>query len=126
MCLNRWKPIEFGLRSSTVCVSSPSYESLQEAIAFATNDGEFDAYVAVGGGSTIDTAKAANLYSTYPVEDFLEYVNPPIGKGRPVPGPAETADCHSHYCRDRQRNHRCGNLRLHSAPCQDRHRASSA
>ena len=66
----------------------PSYESLQEAIGFATN-GEFDAYVAVGGGSTIDTAKAANLYSTYPVEDFLEYVNPPIGKGRPVPGPVK-------------------------------------
>jgi len=64
----------------------PSYESLQEAIAFAT-DGEFDAYVAVGGGSTIDTAKAANLYVSYPIDDFLAYVNPPIGQGRPVPGP---------------------------------------
>jgi hydroxyacid-oxoacid transhydrogenase len=63
----------------------PSYESLQDAIAFATA-GEFDAFVAIGGGSSIDTAKAANLYSTYPVEDFLEYVNPPVGRGRPVPG----------------------------------------
>jgi hydroxyacid-oxoacid transhydrogenase len=64
----------------------PTYESFQDAIAFATA-GEFDAFVAVGGGSAIDTTKAASLYSTYPVEDFLEYVNPPIGRGRPVPGP---------------------------------------
>jgi len=61
----------------------PTDESFQEAIRFATK-GEFDALVAVGGGSTIDTAKAANLYSTFPAE-FLDYVNPPIGKGLPVP-----------------------------------------
>ncbi|MCB0099605.1 MAG: iron-containing alcohol dehydrogenase, partial [Caldilineaceae bacterium] len=30
-------------------------------------------------------AKAANLYATWPA-DFLAYVNPPIGEGRPVPG----------------------------------------
>ena len=64
----------------------PTYESFQDAIRFALAGG-FDGFVAVGGGSTIDTAKAANLYATYPVEDFLEYVNPPIGRGRPVPGP---------------------------------------
>src|SRR5947208_707935 len=62
----------------------PSDESFQEAIAFASAR-EFDGFVAVGGGSTMDTAKAANLYSTYPA-DFLDYVNPPIGKGLPVPG----------------------------------------
>jgi hydroxyacid-oxoacid transhydrogenase len=62
----------------------PTDESFQEGIRFAT-EGEFDAFVAVGGGSTIDTAKAANLYSTFPAE-FLDYVNPPIGKGLPVPG----------------------------------------
>jgi alcohol dehydrogenase class IV len=41
----------------------------------------------VGGGSAIDTAKAVNLYTTYPADDFLDYVNPPIGKGLPIPGP---------------------------------------
>ena len=63
----------------------PTDASFQEAIAFATA-GRFDGYVAVGGGSTMDTAKAANLYATFPA-DLLTYVNPPIGKGRPVPGP---------------------------------------
>ncbi len=65
-------------------VVEPTDASFQEAIAFAA-DGGFDGYVAVGGGSSIDTAKAANLYSTYP-DNFLAYVNPPIGGGKPVPG----------------------------------------
>lgn len=67
----------------------PTDESFLDAIEFARRGsalGEYDAIVAVGGGSTIDTAKAVNLYTTYPPEDFLDYVNPPIGKGLPVPG----------------------------------------
>src|SRR5579885_380003 len=64
----------------------PTDESFQDAIHFARQT-PWDAIVAVGGGSTIDTAKAVNLYVTYPPEDFLDYVNPPIGKGIPVPGP---------------------------------------
>jgi hydroxyacid-oxoacid transhydrogenase len=67
----------------------PSDESFLDAIAFARDEG-YDAFVAVGGGSTIDTAKAVNLYTTYPPADFLDYVNPPIGKGLPVPGPLKT------------------------------------
>jgi hydroxyacid-oxoacid transhydrogenase len=63
----------------------PTDVSFKEAIKFA-EEGNFDGFVAVGGGSSMDTAKAANLYSTYPA-DFMTYVNPPIGRGIPVPGP---------------------------------------
>ena len=63
----------------------PSEASFREAAAFASEEG-FDGYVAIGGGSTMDTAKVANLYATHPA-DFFEYVNAPIGKGTPVPGP---------------------------------------
>lgn len=63
----------------------PTDASFRAAADFAARGG-FDAYVAVGGGSTIDTAKAANLYATHPA-DFFDYVNAPIGRGLPVPGP---------------------------------------
>ncbi len=63
----------------------PTDGSLLQAVRFAA-DGHFDGFVAVGGGSSIDTAKAANLYTTWPA-DFLTYVNAPIGRGAPVPGP---------------------------------------
>jgi hydroxyacid-oxoacid transhydrogenase len=62
----------------------PTDVSFREAIQFSV-DGNFDGYVAVGGGSTIDTAKIANLYTAYPA-DFMAYINAPIGEGRPVPG----------------------------------------
>jgi hydroxyacid-oxoacid transhydrogenase len=62
----------------------PNDKSFKAAIAFAT-EGQFDGYVAVGGGSTIDTAKVADLYATHPA-DFLDYVNAPVGKAKPVPG----------------------------------------
>jgi hydroxyacid-oxoacid transhydrogenase len=64
----------------------PTDTSMKAAVKAAQSESP-DAFVAVGGGSTIDTAKVANLYSTYPPQDFLDYVNPPIGKGIPVPGP---------------------------------------
>jgi alcohol dehydrogenase class IV len=63
----------------------PTDESFTRAAAFASET-KPDGYVSVGGGSVIDTAKAANLYATYPA-DFLAYVNPPVGDGTSVPGP---------------------------------------
>jgi hydroxyacid-oxoacid transhydrogenase len=63
----------------------PTDESFRDAVAFARSQ-PFEGFIAVGGGSTIDTAKAANLYATHPA-DFLDYVNAPIGKGTPIPGP---------------------------------------
>ena len=63
----------------------PTDASFQQATRFAER-GHFDGYISLGGGSVIDTAKAANLYSTYPA-DFLAYVNAPIGEGQPIPGP---------------------------------------
>ena len=66
----------------------PTEESWLDAIDFARRQ-TFDAIVAVGGGSSIDTAKAVNLYTSHPPADFLDYVNKPIGKGLPVPGPVK-------------------------------------
>jgi len=63
----------------------PTDTSFRDAAAFAV-DGQFDGFVSVGGGSVMDTCKAANLYATWP-DDFLAYVNAPMGQGKPVPGP---------------------------------------
>jgi len=63
----------------------PTDASFQDGARFAQEVNP-DGYVSLGGGSVIDTCKAANLYTTYPA-DFLTYVNKPIGEGKPVPGP---------------------------------------
>jgi len=63
----------------------PTDASFQQASQFATEH-KFDGFISVGGGSVMDTCKAANLYSTFPA-DFYDYVNLPVGKGLPPPGP---------------------------------------
>jgi alcohol dehydrogenase class IV len=59
----------------------PTDVSLTQAIEDARASGPWDAFVAVGGGSSIDTAKAIDLLTTNPGE-LLDYVNVPVGKGR--------------------------------------------
>ncbi|KAI0419377.1 iron-containing alcohol dehydrogenase-domain containing protein [Xylaria grammica] len=61
----------------------PKDSSIKEAIAFA-KPYKADAFLAVGGGSVIDTAKLMNLYTEYPEADFLDFVNAPLGNGRPI------------------------------------------
>jgi hydroxyacid-oxoacid transhydrogenase len=63
----------------------PTAGSLRQAADFAV-DGEFDGFVGIGGGSSMDTAKVADLISTHPAE-IMDYVNPPVGEGRNPPSP---------------------------------------
>lgn len=62
----------------------PKDYSIKEAIDWARTTGDYSVYLAVGGGSVIDTAKLMNLYSVYKDADFMDFVNAPLGKGRPV------------------------------------------
>ncbi|KAI4152922.1 MAG: hypothetical protein LQ340_002610 [Diploschistes diacapsis] len=64
----------------------PKDYSIREAIEFAKPHTP-DAFLAVGGGSVIDTAKLMNLYTTFPDADFLDFVNAPLGKGLPITRP---------------------------------------
>ena len=61
----------------------PTDQSFQDAADFSKRE-QLDSFLAVGGGSVMDTTKAANLYSSDPGAEFLDYVNAPIGKGLPV------------------------------------------
>nr|WP_228282316.1 hydroxyacid-oxoacid transhydrogenase [Rubrobacter tropicus] len=63
----------------------PTADSLQAAADFA-RDGEFDGFVAVGGGTSIDTAKVSDLIATHGGE-IMDYVNAPVGDGKKPPSP---------------------------------------
>jgi alcohol dehydrogenase class IV len=56
------------------------------AVDYARTEGPWDAFVAVGGGSAIDTAKAVNLLTTND-GDLMEYLNAPVGQGRAPANP---------------------------------------
>ncbi|MCW2819369.1 MAG: adhfe [Marmoricola sp.] len=59
----------------------PTDASMEQAIAHARDTGPWDAFVAVGGGSSIDTAKAVNLLTTNEGE-LMDYINAPVGRAR--------------------------------------------
>jgi hydroxyacid-oxoacid transhydrogenase len=63
----------------------PTLDSLQQAADFA-RAARVDGFVSVGGGSSIDTAKVADLVTTHPAP-VMDYVNPPVGEGRKPPSP---------------------------------------
>jgi hydroxyacid-oxoacid transhydrogenase len=57
----------------------PSEKSMQEAIDFSRKK-SYDCFIAIGGGSVIDTSKAAALYTSNPDAEFLDFVQKPFGK----------------------------------------------
>ena len=59
----------------------PTNVSMELAIDFARRN-NFDGYLAVGGGSVMDTAKVANLFDIYRENELLDFVNAPTGKGK--------------------------------------------
>ncbi|KNX38165.1 hydroxyacid-oxoacid transhydrogenase [Luteipulveratus halotolerans] len=74
---------QFGVEATVFDGShvEPTDESLAAAVAWAREHGPFDAFVAVGGGSSLDTAKAINLMTTNDGE-LMDYINVPVGGGR--------------------------------------------
>ncbi len=64
----------------------PTDDSMTKAVEYARAQGDWDGFVAVGGGSAMDTAKAINLLTSHPGE-LMDYVNKPIGAARTPPGP---------------------------------------
>ncbi len=63
----------------------PTDDSMNKAVEYARVQGEWDGFVAVGGGSAIDTAKAINLLTSHPGE-LMDYINKPIGAAKAPPG----------------------------------------
>lgn len=73
--------IEFTVYERTMV--EPKDSSIKDAIEFSKAY-QPTAFLAVGGGSVIDTAKLMNLYTNFPSADFLDFVNAPLGRGLPI------------------------------------------
>ena len=111
--------------SSTARTSSRPTRACVEAVEFARDAGPWDAFVAVGGGSAIDTAKAVNLLTTNPGE-LIDYVNAPVGQGRRRRTPLEPLVAVPTTDRHRQREHHRLRARRARAAGQDRDQPPAA
>lgn len=80
------KDSSYAFPSSHILPSSSRKFRIKAAVEFA-KPYQPDAFLAVGGGSVIDTAKLMNLYTCYPNAEFLDFVNAPLGKGKPIDKP---------------------------------------
>lgn len=74
------------------CRVEPKDYSVKDAIEWGKAR-QADAFLAVGGGSVMDTAKIVNLYTAFPEADFLDFVNAPLGKGLPITKPLKPLIC---------------------------------
>src|SRR5256886_11978409 len=59
----------------------PTDDSMDKAAGYAREQGPWDGFIAVGGGSSIDPAKAVNLLPT-DGGSLMDYINKPIGAGQ--------------------------------------------
>jgi alcohol dehydrogenase class IV len=64
----------------------PTDDSIDKAAGYAREQGPWDGFIAVGGGSSMDTAKAVDLLVSYPGE-LMDYMSKPFGRAQPPPGP---------------------------------------
>jgi hydroxyacid-oxoacid transhydrogenase len=78
---------QYGITSEVYdgCRVEPTDDSMNEAVAFAREHGPWEGFIAVGGGSSIDTAKAVNLIITDGGE-LMDYINKPIGLAKAPQG----------------------------------------
>ena len=70
---------------------------MEEAIRFVRTE-DFDGFLAVGGGSVMDTAKVANTFLCHREAELLDFTNAPVGKGMKIEGPLKPLIAGDHEC----------------------------
>ena len=104
----------------TECRVEPNQESWTKAIDW-TKRIKPSHFLAVGGGSVIDTAKVANLYLNHPENELLDFVNAPVGKGLPI-----NKACRASICAADRRRCSAASSRSRRRPARDQRQVRSA